>query len=225
MITAHIVSIYGREESLQRTIATIAYQVDKVYVMLNGYPSVPEFLNCDVFTGKNVTIHAEILDNSLGDSAKFLHVNDDKGICLVLDDDLSVQRNYASYMVAGVYKYNGLVSLHGRTYLAPVHSFKRWAGNYRCLGTVTEDVHVTLIGSGCCAFDNERLKVSITDFKKKNMADVFLSKAATEQGVPMVVLKHKAGDIIYSPPKDNKTIWRTTTDYSYHTEILKTFIK
>ena len=218
LITCHIATIPAREQSLRQVLNAIIPQVDKVYVSLNGYQVCPDWL-------RNLrNVECEILDNSLGDSAKVLHVNDNKGICLLLDDDLLVNSTYAKYLCSGVIKYNGLVSLHGRKYLSGA-SFKRWAGNYRCLGTVSEDVHVNLIGSGCCAFSNERLHVDISDFKRKNMADCFLSKVATEQGVPMIVLKHEAGYIRYLPPADGQTIWRTTTDYSYHTEILKSFIK
>jgi hypothetical protein len=219
MVTCHIASLPERELSLQKTIFSVYNQVDKIYVALNGHPSIPRWLD------SMPKVSYEVLDNSLGDSARYLHVNDDKGLCFILDDDLSVCPTYCAYLAQGVKRYDGVVSLHGRKYFAPVRSFKQWAGNYRCLGTVSEDVKVTVIGDGCCAFDNERLKVHISDFKMRNMANLFLSKIATQQGIPMMVLKHGADWLEYTPPKDNKTIWRTTSNYDYQTELLKSFIK
>ena len=54
MTTAHIASIPSRVESLRQCVQAIYNQVDKVYVMLNGYNEVPEFLrdlrfaNCEL---------------------------------------------------------------------------------------------------------------------------------------------------------------------------------
>jgi len=218
MTTAHIASVPSRVESLRQCVQAIYNQVDKVYVMLNGYSEVPSFLRDLRFA------NCELLDNSLGDSARYLHVNDEKGVCVFVDDDLVVSNQHVAYLLSGIKKYNGIVGLHGRKYLAG-SGFKQWVGNYRCLGTVSDDVHVNLIGSGICAFSNERLYVHVSDFKRKNMADIFLSKAATEQGVPMIVLKHQSGYVRYIPTTDGQTIWRTTRDYSYHTEMLKSYIK
>ena len=57
------------------------------------------------------------------------------------------------------------------------------------------------------------------------MADVFLSKCATEQGVPMMVLAHDVGYLKYVPPPKGTTIWDTTRDYSEHVKVMRTFIK
>ena len=56
------------------------------------------------------------------------------------------------------------------------------------------------------------------------MSDVWLSKIATEQNVPMMVLAHAKGDIKYLyPPGD--TIWKSTQSYDEHIKIMNTFIK
>jgi hypothetical protein len=219
MIYCGIASLPEREANLRLTIKSLIDQVDVMFLALNGYDSVPNWVN------REPKIKHDLLDNSLGDSAKFLHVGECDGYYLTLDDDLAVQHKYVGYMCDGAQKYKGLTSLHGRIYLKPVINFKRWVGNYRCLNTVSEDVHVNLIGSGCSCHHTDRLKLSISDFKTAGKADVWLSKVATEQGVPMVVLKHTLGDVRYLPVRKGTTIWESTKDYSEHIQIMRTFIK
>jgi hypothetical protein len=55
------------------------------------------------------------------------------------------------------------------------------------------------------------------------MSDLYLSKIATEQGVPMVVLKHDINYLSYLPQID--TIWRSITNFDERTEVLKSFVK
>lgn len=215
---AGIATLKEREESLKRVIESIYPQVDRIVAVLNYYESVPEWL-------KPLTkVNPILMQNEYKDSGKFLHASLYNCIYYGIDDDLIYPRGYCDYLEEGVNKYNGLVSLHGKKYLAPVSHFKKWAGNYRCLGTVTEDVKINVVGSGCCAFNTERFHVHISQFKIGGMADIWLSKLAVEQGVPIMVLKHKAGYLQYTNIQ-TPTIWQTTHDYSEHTRILRSFIK
>lgn len=195
---------------------SVINQVDTIFIALNGYQEAPDYVL------NNPKIHYDILDNSLSDSAKFYHVAEVDGYYFGCDDDLVYPSNYVSYMIGGIERYKGLVSLHGRKY-PPNPEFRRWIGNYRCLNTVPNDTSVNLIGSGCCAFDTNTLRLSIDDFKTPHKADCYLSMQAGLQGVPMVVLAHKIGYLTYLYPE--KTIWGMTKNYSEHTQILRSYIK
>lgn len=216
MIIAGIASIPNREKDLRHILDAIAPQVDMVIVSLNGYLERPPYAKDYDNVMMNIT------DNSKGDAMKFDGSWAD-GYHLCLDDDLIPPKGYVDDILEGVDKYNGLVSFHGRTYLKPIVDFRRWAGNYRCLNTVSDDVKVNFIGSGCCAFKTSRLKLSLEDFKKPNMADCYLSRLASEQGVSMVVLAHPQGYFEYTNPKT--TIWNTTHDYTEQVKILQSYIK
>lgn len=217
MITCHIASIGERESSLRLVLNAISPQVERVYVSLNNYISVPEW----IYQYKNVW--TELLDNSLGDASKFLKVNTQAGICLFLDDDLIVPKGYVNDMVKGLKKYGGAVSLHGKVYTRPVTHFKKGFANYRCLNTVSQDVSVEVIGTGCVAFDNQEVKISLEDFPYRNMADILFSKVCYERGIPMTVLKHKYGYLRYIPQKT--TIWMQAKDCTIQTRILQIFLK
>jgi hypothetical protein len=219
MITVGIASIPERESCLKKTLDSIRGQVDTVFVVLNGYEHAPLYLDY-----MDNVIH-EFGDNSKGDAMKFRIAQYCKGYYIAIDDDLEASRGFVQYLVNGVDKYNGIASLHGKVYLPPVRSYKQWAGNYRCLDRVSGDIKVNLIGSGCCAFRTDRLNVQLIDFKQKNMSDVWLSKIATEQGVPMMVLRHEKGEYLNYLCPPGKTIWQNTQDYSRHVKIMNTFIK
>jgi len=221
MVIAHIATIPERENSLRQVIASVSPQVDKTYVSMNGYQVKPDWLRMErnVFT--------ELLDNSLGDGAKWLHVNDEPAICFFLDDDLVVAHNYVKYMFYGLEKHGSAVSLHGRKYVKPVKSFRRnFTANYRCLGNVANDEQVQLLGTGCMAFDNRQVKLDSSVFEYRLMADVLFSRFCVTNNIAMTVLSHKAGQYLkYLPPADGKTIWRNTTDDRIQTFILNSFLK
>jgi hypothetical protein len=222
MITCGIASIPSREKDLKHIIDIIRPQVDFIWISLNGYNNYPPFPReyYDIDSKCQFTLRD---DPNKGDAHKFDAVDWVEGYFLALDDDLIPPKDYVDNILEGVDKYNGLVSYHGRMYLSPVQNFKQWAGNYRCLGDVSDDVHTNFIGSGCCAFHTDRLKLSLEDFKKPNMADVYLSRQATLQGVPMMVLKHNSNLFEYTNPID--TIWKRTHDYTEHLKLLQSFIK
>jgi len=219
MITAHIATLPERIESLHRIIPAISPQVDRVYVMLNGHTEVPEFLQ------EFSNVEYELLDNSLGDAAKFLRIGVMSKLCVLLDDDLIPVHNFIEYLQCGLQKYGGAVSLHGRRYdNKPIKSFRKsFTANYRCLGNVDKDVRVHLLGTGCTLFDNTQIRIDQTVFEERNMADVLFSRLCTLRNIPMTVLAHRAGQFLsYIPQKD--TIWRQTADDTVQTKILNTFI-
>jgi hypothetical protein len=218
MRIAGIATLKEREDSFKRTIESIYPQVDRIVAILNYYETIPDWI-------KSLNkIEAIPMLNELKDSGKFWYANIPDVIYFGCDDDLLYPMGYCDYLVEGVAKYNGLVSLHGKKYLAPVTGFKKWAGNYRCLGTVSDDVRVNVVGSGCCAFDTNRIHVHMPQFKIHGMADIWMSKIATEQWVPIMVLKHNTGYLRYTNIT-TPTIWGTTKDYTEHTKILRSFIK
>jgi hypothetical protein len=219
-ITLGIASIPSRKNELEFVLDSLVGQVDQIFLALNYEEEErPKYLD----NYPNVYWWVDSINK--GDAEKFAMAQHVEGYYIGWDDDLRCGNSgIIKRLIDGVDKYNGLVSFHGKKYLPPVTDYRKWAGNYRCLGRVSEDVKVNFIGSGCCAFHTDRLKVSLQDFKTKNMADVYLSKLATEQGVPMVVLAHEPRDLHYTNPQGG-TIWSETKDYTEHIKIMRTFIK
>jgi hypothetical protein len=219
-ITIGIASLSERESSLLRTLASIEGQADRIFVALNGYAEIPQELR------NNPKIHCDLLDNSLMDSAKFLHVSECDGWYFGCDDDLQYPDGYVSYMISKTTQYNSIVSLHGRKYNRPVTSFKRnFKLNYHCLHSYDYDTELDLGGTGVMCFDTNRFKLSIADFLIHGMADVWVSKKAHEQGVPIMGVAHKSNYLHYTPPQNNQTLWNFFKTDSVQTGILQSFLK
>ena len=218
MITAQIASIPDREDGLARTIHTLLPQVDKIFVALNGYEKVPVFLDHE-------KIEYAMLDNSLGDAAKFYDIEKREGYILTCDDDLFYPQGYARYMTNGVDRYNGIVSLLGKVYAnRPIKSFRTgFSSIYRCLTSVKSDHEVDIVGTGAMAFNVDSIKLSVADFPRPNMADLWLSKAAHEQGVPLVALAHPSRWLDHK--KYPWRIWTHDGHDEYQTEIINSFLK
>lgn len=219
MITCGIATLHCREEAFKQCLHAIRPQVDQVIAVLNYYTEIPDWLK------ELPNVDCIMMNNEYTDAGKFLKVHECDGYYLALDDDLAVPPSYVETMLDGVERYNGIVSLHGKIYRKPVQAFNKWAYAFRCLYNVEGDAHVNVIGDGCCAFNTSRLNLSIDDFPLNKMSDLQLSSVATEQGVPMTVLKHKAGYLKYLLHPSDETIWKTTKDHSVHTKLLQSFIK
>ncbi len=217
-ITAQIASLPAREDTLGKTVSSLLPQVDRIFVALNGYAFIPEFLD-------NPKIEAVIMDNSLGDAAKFHDVDKRDGYILTCDDDLIYPQGYARYMIDGVNRHCGIVSLLGKRYDdRPIKSFRTgYTAIYRCLTRVLIDQVVHVGGTGAMAFYSEHVKISVVDFSKPNMADIWMAKIAHEQGVTITALAHPAKYVKhYTHPW---RIWSHDGRDEYQTEVLNSFLK
>lgn len=213
---ACIASLPEREGMLEKTVESLKNQVDQVFVTLNGYDHVPDF----VLDGGFV-----VLDNSMGDAGKFYFAEQLKGYILTCDDDLIYPPDYVNYMIEGTKKYPGsAITLHGRDYPRPVVNFGLLQNGYPCLGDVMTDVQVDVGGDGVMCWHTDTLKVRFEDFKQKNMSQLYFSKLCHEQNVPIVVLKHLKGYLGYMNPA--WTIWDESYKEKFvkQTELLKSFL-
>ena len=211
-----IASIPEREQMLERTVRSLRNQVDEIRVSLNDYKHIPKFLS------KNECI---ILDNSMGDAAKYYFADQFKGYILTCDDDLIYPPNYVNYMIRATERYNECaVTLHGRDYSRPVIGFQQAFKGYPCLGDVLEDIEVDVGGDGVMCWHTDYLKVKFEDFKSKNMSQLWFAKLCIEQQVPIICLAHKEGYLKYQYP--TWTIWDEANKEGFReqTALLKTFL-
>lgn len=218
MITAQIASIPQRVATLELTVKSLINQVDLLFVALNGYDYIPEFLE------DNRKIVRILMDNSLGDAAKFYDVDQRKGYVLTCDDDLIYPQGYVGYMINGIKKHKGIVSLLGKVYDRPTYSYRGgYTRIYRALIAVKLDCEVDVGGTGVMAYHTDDFKISIDNFPRPNMADLWVAKAAAEQGVKITVLAHPKRYV--SHVKYSHRIWATSTGYDkYQTKILNSFL-
>lgn len=217
---AQVASIPGRVETLKLTVASLLPQTDMIFVALNGYEEVPDFLTDDR------KIAYALMDNSLGDAAKFYDADQRNGYLLTCDDDLIYPQGYVGYMINGVKQHGGIVSLLGKRYdKRPIASSRSgYTALYRCLTRVNGDHEVHLGGTGAMALHTDSIKLTMENFPKPNMADIWVAKAAHEQGVKITALGHPARYVEHK--RYSRRIWITERhNDAYQTEVLNSFLK
>lgn len=207
MITANIVSIPERIESLKQCINSLYHQVDAINVFLNNYKEVPDFLNSSKI--KNIVKS----NNTLGDAGKFYFVNQTEGYYLSCDDDIIYPSGYVDDIIDKINHYECLVSYHGRKFdlcnscRKQISSYyKGYKQFYHCQKEVKKDKKVDVIGSGVAGFHTSFLRPPLDFFKEPNMADIWLSAYAKQQGVKRICLAHSEEWI---KSQSNKGIYMT----------------
>lgn len=186
-----IATIPRREQSLERTIASIAPQADRIFVSLNDYRSPP------VWLGGYPNVTATVRRRNGGDAEKFAAIDDWGGFVVTCDDDLLYPPDYIATLLAGIDR-------HGRHHAAGFHGGKTLGFNgrpvaathkqIRCLGDLAhDDLDVNVLGTGAMGFHTAHVPVWRDVFRHPNMADVHLACHARAFGIPMVALAHQAG--------------------------------
>jgi hypothetical protein len=219
-IIVQVASIPVRVASLRLVVQSLLPQVDELFVSLNGYEAAPDFLL------NNDKIGYVLLDNSLGASAKFYDIDKRNGYVLTCDDDFCYPSGYVQHMLDGLKKHGGIVTLHGKRFASrPISSYRNgYTQIFRCIDSVEDDYVVDIGGTGVMAFHTDSIKLSIANFPMKNMADIWLSKCAHEQGVPITVLSHLHNYV--RQRRYSRRIWATEKHNNrYHTLVLNSFLK
>ena len=214
-ITAQLATIPDREDFLKQVVNSLIDQVDLLSISLNNYKKVPEWLRV-------LPVETRLLDNSTGDAAKFYGIEDIGGYFFACDDDLIYPKDYIETLIDKIEQYQrrAIITLHGRVMpqRKVVSYYKDRFEIYRCLGTGDYDVRVHVGGTGVMGFHSDTFKIKYSDFKEKNMADIWVSGHAKRQNVPIVVIAHKAGWLV--PLIPTNTIW----DQHYEDDELQTNI-
>lgn len=207
---AGIASVPERERLLEQTLRSIAPQVDRVFVSLNGYTSWPGFVD------ELPNVFGTVRDTrNGGDAEKFADVDEWDGIVVTCDDDLVYPAGYVDALVDGLERYGGaIVGFHGGKTLG-------WNGKHvaathkqiRCLGALAEDdTDVNVLGTGALAYDTRKVPVWRGVFRSPNMADVHLACHARAFGIQMVALAHPAGWIRNILPGGTTGIYEANRD-------------
>lgn len=200
-----IASIEIRRTALSHVIDCLYDQADEIFVYLNDYTEVPEFLNREKIT----VLHGL---GDIGDRGKFYGLPGFNGYYITCDDDISYPSYYVDHCIDGIERYGraAVVGWHGSLILSPFEDYYT-ATSRRVLSFRAgrpEDTPVHVIGTGCTAFHTSTISVDLRDFKTSNMADIYFALLGQQQNVPFVVIKHDKGEAIPLDIPDDKPIHR-----------------
>ena len=228
-IWVSVCSIPKREAGLKDTVEALLPQCDTLNVFLAGYERRPNFLD-----DKKIQVVRLPKEQDRGTREKFRWVDQMKavwgGYYITVDDDVLYPPDYVEELVHGIRKYKNkaLCSFHGSIFKVwPVQNYFK---NRECLHfkeEVSEDRRVHVIGNVCGGFHTGAFELNASHFSDKHYSDdSALSIAAQSQGIPAIVLAHRAGWIEPNPArgcesglydeysKGNESIDRTINSFS-----------
>ena len=198
-----IVSIEIRRSALQRVVEALYPQADELFVYLNDFAQIPDFLK-----KPNISVLHGLGD--VGDRGKFYGVDDFEGYFITCDDDIDYPPYYVDHLIDGIERYGrqAVVGWHGSVFLDPFEDYytatSRRVFSFKSGRPADTAVHV--LGTGCSAFHTSTIRVRYDDFKTPNMADVYLAVLGKQQAVPFVVLKHDGNEALPIEIPDDKPI-------------------
>jgi len=203
VIRASLASIPERAELLERTVASLLPQVDRVGVYLNGWDTVPAFLE-----RPRVDVARSQEHGRRGDAGKFFWADaGDFDYQLTCDDDLIYPPDWAESLVQGAERHHrrALVGMHGaRLGEQPQDYHRSLVSRFRCLDAVDGEHAVHVLGTGALCW-HRSLALDPAIFKHPNMADLWLAAWAQREAVPRIVLPHAAGWLVSQ--KAPRSIW------------------
>ena len=206
-VMACVASIPSRVHGLERVVASLLPQCDRLGVYLNGYDSVPAFLLKDKITVATSQAHGDI-----GDIGKFFWVDDWAGYYLTCDDDIDYPGYYVERIVQKLrqYAHKAVCGWHGSLILAPFEDF--YDPKYRrvlAFGSErARDTPAHVLGTGCLGFHRGCVDIRRGDFDVPNMADIYFALRAQRLAIPLIVIEHRAGELKEIPDTQDTSIYR-----------------
>lgn len=221
---ASLATMPSRISYLPATIASIRDQVEHIFIHLNEFDKVPEFLESPKIT---VTRSQQL--GNLRDTGKFVGLREvsDDTLFFTIDDDIIYPSNYITQMTAALDRYDrrAAVGVHGIILpREPRSFFDRLVVHFK--SALAVDLPVSCLGTGTVACRAGTLRPEINDFKQHGMADLYFAGLAKRAGVPLVSIARR-NDWLYDAldlGEQNNTLYHETqSNNSRHTEVLKQY--
>lgn len=226
-VTASIASHWVREASLHSAVVSLATQVDRLNVYLNGYEYTPVFLLAPFISV--IRSDDPYSFGDIGDIGKFYWCNNlSTEFHITADDDILYPDNYVEKLLAfrRTMKSPVIVGVHGirlkQDLLRPSPG-ARGKGYYASRDVwmstehVASPVTVHILGTGTMLYKASEvghidlLKV----FQKANMADIWFGILAQKLRIPMVVMQHDAEWLREVPGTFEDSIYKKSTRRRY----------
>jgi len=183
----------ARAESFARVLPAVATQVERLYLYLDGFASVPD----SVRAFANVV---PLLAHEHGDlhaAGRFLPLTMMREPCvfIVFDDDILYPPTYVHEIVGGLAAFAGraVVGYHANVFRPPYQSYVRDRHCYHFAAALAAPRPVHSVGAGTAAFDSARLSFDPAAWPRIRGNDLMLAMEAERRGLPRIALARPAG--------------------------------
>lgn len=212
-----IASQVKRENALKSTLESLAHQFDHIFVYLNDYEMIPEYIS----NYSNVTgVLGHCLHQDIGDIGKFAFIHRSHEFYFTCDDDLLYPSDYVerSVKILRKLKFKYAVSWHG-SILNP--SFQDYyspeSRRVYAFGSTHSDyiIPLSVAGTGCLSFSIYTLPfLNINAFEHPNIADIYFCIYCRNHGIGLALVPHKAGEILEQTQCADDSIFSNSSNKS-----------
>lgn len=192
-VVAGLATVAGNEQALRAAVMSLLPQVDRLHVWLNHHESVPAFLQRHA----KIRTHLDPDGRRYGDAGKFWGVaQSPDAVYLSCDDDIVYPPDYAKRMVEALARIRGrgAVGVHGALVLQPSRGYyvdgARTVFHFEQALLRERRAHV--LGTATCAIHTAVLPLTLDDFERPNMADIWLARRLQREGLPALVVSRPA---------------------------------
>jgi hypothetical protein len=178
-----------RISSLYQMIEGVLPQVDRLYVFLDGFNSVPEILQ-----NKSKCIPIMISPGDrLHHANRFLapHLFGAAAIIVIFDDDILYPPNYVRVLREALrqYQYRAVVGIHGNIFWPPHRSYVKDRVTYHFSAALASDTTVHQLGGGTVAFLSTMLQFNPEFWRHPQYNDLCLAAESIKANLPMISLR------------------------------------
>ncbi len=205
-LVAGMATMPSRAATTSRAIASVVSQVDRLWLFLDRFDSVPSYAEHERI---RVVRSQDVGD--LRANGKLLAVEREPHPCVFfgVDDDIEYPPDYCETLVAHIERYRGkaIVGVHAAVLPAVVDSYgqdikvlHRRADQARAEG-------VDLLGSDSLAFRTSTLAFDVHDWPDVNMVDLSFARTARERSISLVTVPRAANWIRALDENQDDSIW------------------
>jgi glycosyltransferase involved in cell wall biosynthesis len=189
-IYAGVASVAERRDALRQAVQSMLPQVDRMFVYLNGYPDVPDYL-----AHRKIEVFRSQEHGMRGAGGKFYGLTRLKtGLYFTFDDDIIYPKNYVAKMRSDLRecRCRAVVGVHGTYYPSrPRSYFDRTLCHYREQNRTRSPM--SLLGTGTVAFPIPLVPIGPDHFKSEDRADLWFGVFLKERSIPAVVVERRTG--------------------------------
>ena len=181
-----VASIPSRIDSLRRVVESLLPQCGQLGVYLNGYSSVPSFLD-----NPKIVVQRSQVTGDLRDNGKFYFLTESKlKFYATVDDDILYPNDYVARLLLYLRISGGAcaVGVHGFVLPETVTSISENRYVYHFAGPEPFLTPASVLGTGTTLFDQAKWGLNFNEFRDPGMADVWFAKAAKSRGASMWVI-------------------------------------
>lgn len=186
--TALMATFPDRRDALLESVPSILRQVDKLYIYLNEYDSVPN----ELIHPRITTLLGKDYAGDIKDNGKIIPFSlfDIKGFCFLVDDDIVYPTNYVSNHITKIkqHGYHIITGLHGVVLHPPIHSYFKNRSVFHYLHA-SNNHYVDILGTGTIAFHTKTFTPDYHYYTDIGMCDILLGLEAKQKGIPLLSIQ------------------------------------